>query len=145
MKFDEPHEIITGLEDDDNYFDIVRMRAGLTTRDEATKLVQDVVLYISCGLSRDTAHEFLNVLPRAVEEHVYPRLDYETCEHPSLTGLERQIEDKWSVELDQAARFVAAVGLSTVERLGFREVQNFRTQLPGDLQFVFPDKISAVA
>lgn len=145
MNFDEAHANVTGLEDDDNFFELVRGRAKLQTREDAVELTQEVMLYVCHGLGHDLSREFLSFMPRDVDEYVFPRLDFYSDPGLSLSELERQICGTHDVDTVTAARMIAAVGLSTVDRIPHEQTKLLLKRLPRDLQTVFRDKYAEAA
>lgn len=145
MTFDEARDTISGLEDDDNFHELVRMRARLQDRPQAIRLTQEVILYLMRGLPLEEAREFLSEMPRDVEEYVYPKLEFERDTRPSLLELERQLQGTWGVDMPTSARLLAAVGLTVVERLPQGALRSLCARLPEDLQNVFVDKTAQAA
>lgn len=145
MTFDEAREAISGLEDDDNFHELVRLRARLADREQAVRLTQEVMLYLMRGLPSDEAHRFLSYMPRASEKYVYPKLDTERDTRPSLLELEHQLQGTWGVDLVTSARMLAAVGLTVVERVPHENLRELCSRLPLDLQNVFIEKVAQAA
>lgn len=144
---DIAREFATGLEDDDNFFELVRQRAALDDCGQAERLTQEVTLELAQCLPRDTARTLLSALPKSVEDYVFPKLPAVESEprvgggNPcSLARLERQVVDRWNVELEDAARYVGAVGLSVADRLSPIESTAVVMHLPLDLQRLLPPR-----
>lgn len=128
----------SGLEDDDNFFELIRQRAGLDSRAKAEELTRDVTLRVARQLDPSLAHAFLSALPKSLEDYVFPKLGLRPVESLSLRKLESEIELIWEVDLEHAARFAGAVGLSISDRLGAEHLESVVAALPDRLRALFP-------
>lgn len=133
----------TGLEDDDNFFDLVSQRAGLDSREKALNLTRDVMLFVCKSFSYEDLRVSLHALPRKVLDALFLNNPEAPSFRVSLSDLERELQAKWNVDQSLAAHYALAVGLSVAETLPVAELQSMVASLPRDLRALFPVRASA--
>ena len=140
MELDDTQLPVTGLEDDDNFLELVRQRARLQSKSEAIRLTQEVLLSVLSAVGQEIRRDLLTHMPQSIEGFVFPKLELDEVENLSLMKLERQIAASWQCDLIQAARLVGAVGLTISERVPHKIMKSVVMALPIDLQNIFQDK-----
>lgn len=134
----------TGLEDEDNFFELVRQRAELGSKDESVRLTCDVAQYIARHMNSELQHRFLGALPKKVEDHVYPRLDLgEHSVAGSVWKLESELKQSWGGDGIAAARLAGAAGMTIAERLPPGLLSEVLRSLPLDLRDLMPERLAA--
>jgi uncharacterized protein (DUF2267 family) len=143
-------ETISGLEDEENFFELVRMRAKLGSQEAARELTAFVFAEMFSKLPQDTLRWAKARLPESTEEDVDHELEQRSiAARPadrfssrgfSLKDLEHSIGAQWQVDLEQSARMAAAVGFTIAELWPTEDLQYWRRQLPRDFDALFPER-----
>lgn len=137
MAFDAS-QIVTGLEDDDNFYELVRQFGGLRTQQDAIILSRFVVGEIAQRLPVELRRGLEGELPQQLRDQIAENVF--SLREATLAGIEHEVQRKWRVEIDAAARMAGAVGLALSDRLPPPILEKVKAALPIDVRALFAER-----